>query len=117
LFVNYHAPHIFAAMQQGDGSGVGGLIQRYAKEMVMRLLLIVLGVAAVMAAPGSSAQAQNYPWCAQYGGGNGGRNCGFTTFAQCQADVSGIGGFCEPNTTYVPLLAPASHRAAKRHAQ
>ena len=30
------------------------------------------------------AQAQsNYPWCAYYGGGNYGTNCGFTTFEQC----------------------------------
>jgi hypothetical protein len=79
----------------------------------MRLFLIVMGIAAAMAAAGSGAQAQNYPWCAQYGGGTGGRNCGFTTFAQCQADVSGIGGFCEQNTTYVPTLAPAPHRTAK----
>ncbi len=80
----------------------------------MRLSLIVLGVGAVLVAAGSSAQAQNYPWCAQYGGAMAARNCGFTSFAQCQADVSGIGGFCEPNTTYVPL-APAPHRRAKHH--
>jgi hypothetical protein len=50
-----------------------------------------------------AAQAQNYPWCAQYSdGGGGAQNCGFSTFAQCEADVSGIGGFCEPNNTYHP---------------
>src|SRR6187551_918830 len=31
-------------------------------------------------------------WCASYR--NGGNNCGFATFAQCQAAVSGVGGFC-----------------------
>ena len=50
----------------------------------------------------------NYPWCAQYsGGGNGGgTNCGFTTYEQRTATVSGIGGFCNRNTTYVPPPGP-----------
>jgi Protein of unknown function (DUF3551) len=76
----------------------------------MKASLFILGLIAATAALGSSAQAQDYPWCAQYGSGmgGGGRNCGFTTFQQCQEDVSGIGGFCEQNNTY---RAPtASHR-------
>jgi hypothetical protein len=36
-------------------------------------------------------------WCAQYGGRNGGTNCGFHSFEQCQAARSGNGGFCSPN--------------------
>jgi hypothetical protein len=47
-----------------------------------------------------AAAAIEYPWCAQYGGRSGGRNCGFTTYAQCMATVSGIGGFCERNQFY-----------------
>ena len=35
-------------------------------------------------------------WCAHYGG-KGGTNCGFQSFAQCQAAVSGTGGFCSQN--------------------
>jgi hypothetical protein len=38
------------------------------------------------------------PWCAFYGTGFSGRNCGFYSFEQCRASVSGIGGFCQPNT-------------------
>ncbi len=34
-------------------------------------------------------------WCAIYGTGS--RNCGFSTFQQCQASVSGIGGSCIPD--------------------
>lgn len=49
----------------------------------------------------TAGHADPYKWCAQYGpGGDGGRNCGFRTFEQCMATVSGIGGFCEPNTFY-----------------
>lgn len=43
------------------------------------------------------AHAQEYPWCAQYGGRNGGRNCGFASYRQCMAAISGNGGFCERN--------------------
>ena len=68
----------------------------------MRSILIA---SAVLAASGffvpSTSYAQTYPWCAQYSGdGYGGRNCGFTTYAQCMATVSGIGGFCERNSFY-----------------
>jgi hypothetical protein len=37
-------------------------------------------------------------WCAQYGGMQGGKNCGFYSFEQCQAARSGNGGFCSPNS-------------------
>ena len=36
-------------------------------------------------------------WCAQYSMQGGGSNCGFYSFEQCQATVSGIGGFCMRN--------------------
>jgi hypothetical protein len=36
------------------------------------------------------------PWCAYYSG-RGGSNCGFYSFEQCQATVSGRGGFCNQN--------------------
>ncbi|MFN3659068.1 MAG: DUF3551 domain-containing protein [Pseudolabrys sp.] len=67
---------------------------------VIRLILPALAAAA-MFIPAQS-QADPYKWCAQYGGrdGGGGRNCGFVTWEQCMATVSGIGGFCEPNPFY-----------------
>jgi Protein of unknown function (DUF3551) len=58
----------------------------------------ILATAAFSAA--TPAQAIEYPWCAQYGGKGGGRNCGFTTIAQCRATITGMGGFCEPNLFY-----------------
>ncbi len=64
-------------------------------------LVLTLVVGSWMVA--STAEAQNYPWCAQYSGrGGGGQNCGFSTFEQCMATVSGIGGFCNRNTQYIP---------------
>jgi hypothetical protein len=77
----------------------------------MKALFFALGLITATAALGTSAQAQNYPWCAQYGTGSGGAmNCGFTTFQQCQADVSGIGGFCEQNNMYHAPASPHRHR-------
>jgi hypothetical protein len=74
----------------------------------MRLLLCMLAISVGIVSVGNRATAQNYPWCSQYSeGGAGGRNCGFTTFQQCLENVSGIGGFCEPNTQYQP--PPGSH--------
>jgi hypothetical protein len=35
-------------------------------------------------------------WCANCGG-NGGTNCGFYSYQQCAAAISGNGGFCSQN--------------------
>jgi hypothetical protein len=57
-----------------------------------------------LAALGSGASAQPstamvlYPWCAFYG--RLGENCGFTTYQQCRATISGIGGYCAVNPWY-----------------
>ena len=34
-------------------------------------------------------------WCAHYGTGLEGMNCGFYSFEQCRVTVSGVGGFCQ----------------------
>jgi hypothetical protein len=81
----------------------------------MRLLLFVLGILVAMAGIDAPVQAQNYPWCAYYSsGGGGGTNCGFTTFEQCLATVSGIGGFCDRNTQYQP---PAARHRVRHKSQ
>ena len=81
-------------------------------EAEMRFALLGL-VGAVMVF-GTPAHAQNYPWCAQYSGSalGGAQNCGFVSFAQCMATVSGIGGFCVQNTMYQP---PQRARKKKSH--
>ena len=80
------------------------------------LLLAIASLAAAMALC-TPAEAQNYPWCAYYSGGEGGgggTNCGFTTFEQCLATVSGIGGFCDRNTQYVPPPGPHANRPHRK---
>jgi hypothetical protein len=60
----------------------------------------------LLAAPDKPAQAQAryYPWCAHYGGGEMGSaiSCGFDTYAQCRATISGVGGVCMENVAAPP---------------
>ena len=59
--------------------------------------------------------ADPYKWCAVER--TGGNNCGFTTIEQCRATVSGIGGFCQPNSFYTgpdKTSAQRSQKQAKR---
>ena len=73
------------------------------KSNLINKSAILIAAAALAALSATAAQAQNYPWCSQYTGSMGGSmNCGFSTFAQCMANVSGIGGFCIRNDTYQP---------------
>jgi Protein of unknown function (DUF3551) len=69
-----------------------------------------LAVAALVQT-GSTAQAREYPWCARYGWTT--YNCGFDTYNQCLATISGVGGRCEPN----PRFVAAEPRAKKRYRQ
>jgi hypothetical protein len=82
----------------------------------MKFVLFVLSIVAATTVLNTPTKAQNYPWCAIYGGGNNGgaTNCGFTTIQQCQATVSGIGGFCQPNTQYQPPPGPHSLTRVQR---
>jgi hypothetical protein len=57
----------------------------------------------------SSLDAEAAPWCARYP--EGASNCGFYSFAQCQATVSGRGGFCDQN----PFEAYGYQRPRQQH--
>jgi Protein of unknown function (DUF3551) len=73
------------------------------------LLAFVFGTA-VAGAP-AQAQAQDYPWCAIYAK-DGDTHCFFTSYEQCMATVSGIGGFCQHIAASAPAAArPRSIRA------
>jgi hypothetical protein len=48
-------------------------------------------------------------WGGRFGGAS---NCGFSTWNQCMATVSGIGGFCTHNQFYNPR--PTASRSRKR---
>ena len=59
---------------------------------------IALAAAAMATLSFTSIDAQAGVWCAYYYKGS--TNCGFQTYAQCQATVSGIGGFCNRSPSY-----------------
>jgi Protein of unknown function (DUF3551) len=77
---------------------------------VLQLVAVAGAVGLMTAMP---ARAQNYPWCAHYGTPYDDTSCGFVSYEQCMASVSGVGGFCEKNDTYKPPLA--AHPPAHRH--
>lgn len=82
------------------------------------LLVLATLVATGILVGGSAgrAEAQDYPWCAHLSVGDESLNCGFVTLDQCKATVSGIGGFCAPNTTYRgPAWTSAPGHWARRH--
>lgn len=82
------------------------------------IIATVVAIAAMIVfAPARPAAAIEYPWCAQYSGGEdggGGRNCGFVSFEQCMQTVRGMGGSCERNLFYEGQPA-APPRKQKRH--
>jgi hypothetical protein len=86
------------------------------KSWLLKSCLPLLGIVAASIALGTPARAQNYPWCAQYMGGDtgGGMNCGFVSFEQCMATVRGMGGFCMANNTYVPPAGPRAPNMRRR---
>ena len=79
---------------------------------LIRIAFAALCFTMFLGAAPEPAKADPYRWCADYGlgrgGGLGARNCYFFTFAQCQATVSGVGGYCTPNPFYTgrPIVTP-----------
>jgi hypothetical protein len=72
----------------------------------MRTILAALMLWLAASAVNTASAEILYPWCGHYAGKNGGTNCGFTTFAQCQAAIFGNGGYCGSNPFYY-AAAPA----------
>jgi hypothetical protein len=61
----------------------------------MKFALSLLGALIVTAAIGTPAHADG-PWCAYYSAPFYATNCGFHTYEQCLATVSGVGGSVSP---------------------
>ena len=82
---------------------MGRCRSKYERKISMKVVLCLLGIAIAITAIGTPVHAQGRRRCAFYGGHFGGAtNCGFDTFEQCLATISGVGGSCQPNTMYVP---------------
>lgn len=95
-----------------------------ARALIIALLVIAAGVLGGTRA--SNAQSPySYPWCAIYydraGVGGGARSCYYTSWQQCMATLSGIGGYCVESPYYhAPPPQPPHHSVVKprqrRHA-
>ena len=70
---------------------------------------IAVAATATFAKPAGTIE---YPWCAQYGGRDGGRNCGFVSYEQCMETIRGMGGFCAQNPFYT---GPSPEQPRAKH--
>lgn len=71
--------------------------------MRMAIVAAVLGAVFLLSDARPSRAEVFYPWCAHYGligSGGGSGTCGFTSYRQCMATVSGTGGYCARNPFY-----------------
>jgi hypothetical protein len=62
----------------------------------MIIALLALAGVTFESVPGHAQGA----WCAYYGRGLGGTNCGFYTYRQCMEALSGNGGYCNRNPEF-----------------
>jgi hypothetical protein len=90
-------------------SAISNQAKRPPKETQMKKWIGIGVVLTAMTAGTSASQARTYPWCAVYDWST--RNCGFVSFQQCRATVSGVGGICQRN----PFAARADDRPRRRH--
>jgi hypothetical protein len=67
------------------------------QEALMRTVLALVAALTLLCFTSFDVRAEG-AWCAR--DVKGGTNCGFHTYAQCRTNISGIGGYCEPNLFY-----------------
>jgi hypothetical protein len=111
---------------QSNKAAVAGLMSEQ-QEMQMRtflaavlgalaaVLLAVFALVLASSASGTASAAEPYRYCAYYAGKVSGTNCGFSTFEQCMAAISGNGGFCDVNPFYYGGRAPGPGPVVVRH--
>jgi len=83
----------------------------------MRVILFALAtlVVTLVCDPRPSvAERAWYPWCAQFADLSGKTSCLFSTFEQCLATVSGVGGSCVQNWYPAPI-EPRYERRRRSH--
>jgi Protein of unknown function (DUF3551) len=84
----------------------------------MRISAFAAVMLATVAAftPRPAAAVYNLPWCATYYNSNV-VACAFTSFQQCMATISGVGGLCTQNILYPARPSDAEpHRVkSQRH--
>ncbi|MES2750082.1 MAG: DUF3551 domain-containing protein [Pseudomonadota bacterium] len=92
-------------------------VQKFCRQLqkaisMRHMILAVAALAAVSAFGTVPAVAQDYPFCRKAEAGPG--DCRYDTMEQCQAAVSGISGYCQPNFNLAPADQTPSRRRAHR---
>jgi hypothetical protein len=86
-------------------SACAALMKRQGKPIrtfaMTRVFIVAAAAASALLTTPASAEVQ-YPWCAQYRWPIDATNCGFVSYPQCMATVSGVGGYCYQNPAYPP---------------
>jgi hypothetical protein len=79
--------------------------------MPLRIILFVISAVALLGdIQAASAQSPySYPWCG-IRGRSGGMACYYTSWEQCRATLSGIGGLCIQSPYYKPSPPPTPAR-------
>ena len=80
-----------AALRTAAVIFTGAAVTSRAKRAFMRAIVVASIMLATLSAFPAGVRAEG-SWCARYT--TAGTNCGFYSFEQCQASVSGVGGFC-----------------------
>jgi hypothetical protein len=75
----------------------------------MRTIALVSITLATLSMSTIGARAEG-SWCANYNAGGGMTNCGFYSYQQCMAAISGNGGFCSQNGFYGTAGDPRRRR-------
>jgi Protein of unknown function (DUF3551) len=73
----------------------------------MRVIAVIAITGAALSL--STVATRAGTWCANYSNQSG-SNCGFYSFEQCRATVSGIGGFCSRNSFSGYVTEPRGRR-------
>jgi Protein of unknown function (DUF3551) len=86
------------------------------RKILLTTATLVAAASAFAAFGSSPSQAANAEWCS-FTQAAAASNCAYTTRAQCQAFVSGVGGYCEHNAVGIRnaqarFVAPALRTAA-----
>lgn len=77
--------------------------------------VILCGILLAAVSLDARLEATAGSWCSFYEAST--YNCGFNSYTQCMANISGVGGLCSPNhferSTYAP--PPAYYPRNRRH--
>jgi hypothetical protein len=84
------------------------VVAALAEEAFMRTIVLAAAALATLSLTSIDARADG-SWCSYYF--KGGSNCGFHSYGQCMANLSGIGGSCSPNPGYQAYNGNSGRRA------